>query len=225
MDNIPRYLQGELKLLTTACSLIEMDNLGPQVSGAYQILKQYPLHKCGHEKNPVPASECIISMLGKHNENHYIVATQDLDLQKAVREIPGTPLLYLHNKAPVLDPPSIQSKKFATLKIHDTFGASSTSLGVKRPSSNDEKEQFKAKKRKKGGPNPLSCKKKKKKVTMKVTTKASWNLYCHQEDVCCINKFVFAFTLSFILYCLPRSTSMQFINRKPDSCLRIDIFL
>lgn len=167
---MPRYLQGELKLLTTQCVVIETENLGSQVFGALMVLKQYGIHKCGHESKPIPASQCILSMIGKNNPKHYAVATQDRDLQAKLRMIPGVPLLYLHNKAPVLDPPSDVSVQFANKVIQEKFGVPSSEKQTIKQLQDIKESQapkiFKKKKRK--GPNPLSCLKKKKTVNSQV---------------------------------------------------------
>lgn len=164
------------------------------------IIKQYAVHKCGHEKEPVTGAECLRSMLGKENcsrsltlinsprltilsdsnanlslsnrsmtiiHYRYIIATQDRDLQNIVRNIPGVPLLYLSQQAPVLESPSPASQKraleYRTLLGMNAGEAERIAL-LKKASGlalENDKPQLK-KKRKKGGPNPLSCKKKKK---------------------------------------------------------------
>ena len=45
----------------------------------------------------------------------YIIATQDKELQAVARRIPGTPLLYLHQKAPTLEQPSAASSRMARI--------------------------------------------------------------------------------------------------------------
>ncbi|CAG9865037.1 unnamed protein product [Phyllotreta striolata] len=162
-DNVPRYLQGEIKLITTQCAIIEMENLGPKLHGALLILKQYAVHKCGHEGKPIAGSKCFLNMLGKSNENHYILATQDRDLQEKAREIVGVPLLYLHMKTPVLEKPSEASSK-ASMDRLSALGASETKALEELKSKQGLEEEKMKKKKKIKGPNPLSCKKKKKKT-------------------------------------------------------------
>lgn len=164
-DNIPRYLQAELKLLTTQCMVIETENLGPKVSGALHILKQYSIHKCGHEGKPVSGAKCMLSMLGKKNEKHYVVATQDYDLQSKLRLVPGVPLLYLHQKAPVLERPSEITVRAASNKLNELTELEKQKVEELKKQSGLLQELSKPKKRKKKGPNPLSCKKKKKVVS------------------------------------------------------------
>ncbi|KRT79994.1 hypothetical protein AMK59_7702, partial [Oryctes borbonicus] len=168
-DNIPKYLQGELKLLTTQCAIIETENFGSKLHGALVILKQYALHKCGHEGKPVSGSKCFQSMVLESNKNHYIIATQDRDLQNKLKEKPGVPVLYLHDKAPVLSAPSEVSILKSKEELNDKLGILSKEKVVidklKQNNGIIEDDIQKPKKRKgPKGPNPLSCKKKKRKV-------------------------------------------------------------
>lgn len=165
-DQLPKYFQSETKLLTTQCVILEMEKLGHKVYGATLVVKQFGVHKCGHEKQPVSGSKCFRSMVGKDNPSRYIIATQDRELQDQMRQIPGVPLMYLHGKAPTLEPASQKSREYAE-KLLQNVGMNKleqeTLKSLKEQSGLREEEQKAKKKRKKGGPNPLSCKKKKKK--------------------------------------------------------------
>lgn len=162
-DDIPRYLQAETKLLTTQCIIIETEKLGPKLSRALHIVKQYHLHKCGHEGKPVPASACLMSMVKKRNEDHYIIATQDRELQERLRKRPGIPLLYFHQKTPVLEHPSEASMRATQIELLPESERAKIFQMKERHGIEEEVKTFR-KKKKKGGPNPLSCKKKKKQV-------------------------------------------------------------
>ncbi|XP_030768399.1 rRNA-processing protein UTP23 homolog [Sitophilus oryzae] len=163
VNDIPKYLQGEIKLITTQCAIMEMENLGPKLNGALIILKKYIVHKCGHEGKPVNASKCLLSMVKKGNSNHYIVCTQDRELQDKIRTVTGVPLLYLHIKTPVLEKPSEASIKKAEERIS---GISEPEIQriekLKEKCGLIKDEKVHIRKRKRKGPNPLSCKKKKK---------------------------------------------------------------
>nr|CAI5817905.1 unnamed protein product [Callosobruchus analis] len=166
-DNIPRYLQGDIKLLTTQCAIIEMEKLGTKLNGALLILKKYVVHKCGHEGKPITGAECLLSMLGKANVKHYILATQDRELQEKARCIPGAPLLYLHIKTPVFEQPSKASTdavkdRLSLLSYYEKQALEDLKVQCGIGSTTEDKP----KKKKKKGPNPLSCKKKTKKVVL-----------------------------------------------------------
>lgn len=111
-EQLPKYL-GDVKLLTTKCCILEMEKLGPSVYGALTILKQFPLHRCGHDDEPRPAIKCLKSMLGTDNPSRYFVVSQDKDLRERARKVPGTPVMYLHHSAPTLERPSDMSEASA----------------------------------------------------------------------------------------------------------------
>lgn len=95
----------------------------------------------------------------------YIVATQDRELQDKLRLIPGVPVIYLHGKVPTLDSPSEASRKHA-VAVQKGLGMTAwekENVKVLREQVGLEQKETKLKKRKKKGPNPLSCLKKKKK--------------------------------------------------------------
>ena len=61
-------------MLTTQCCIMELEKLGPELFGALMILKQFPVHKCGHSDNPKPAIKCLKSMLEENNPNRLEVS-------------------------------------------------------------------------------------------------------------------------------------------------------
>lgn len=142
--------------------------MAKKTHGALTILKQFGIHECGH-KEPVVGPKCILEMVGKTNEKHYITATQDRDLQEKLRKRAGAPILYLHNKSPTLEKPSkasydkvnpdVNTSTFITETQNEMLKKMKKALGV------EDVEEIKVlfKKRKPHNPNPLSCKKKKNK--------------------------------------------------------------
>lgn len=174
-EQVPKYLNSQVKLLTTRCIIIETEKVAKKTHGALTILKQYGIHECGH-KDPIAGSKCILSMTGKKNDKHYILATQDRDLQEKMRERAGVPLLYLHNKSPTLEKPSKLShtKADQVLESNQNLFISETqnemlktmkkALGVEEKG---EESKVVMKKKKVRNPNPLSCKKKKNKNNVK----------------------------------------------------------
>lgn len=65
-DQIPKYFQAETRLVTTQCIILEAESLGAKVQGATGIVKQFLVHKCGHEKGPKSGIACIKSMVSIH---------------------------------------------------------------------------------------------------------------------------------------------------------------
>lgn len=144
-----------------------MNDAGPAVYGALVIVKQFPLRKCGHEKYPISASKCLLSLVRGQNPEHYITATQDFDVMAKLAARPCCPILSLKGNAVTLAKPSLMSRDLAQTAVHevqmgiaDQEVAQVRELAAKELGLN-QNEGVKRKKRKVRGPNPLSCKKKK----------------------------------------------------------------
>lgn len=168
-DQLPRYLSGECKLLTTACVVEETKKLGKPLHGAYLILSQYPVHNCGHEK-PISASKCLSSfIIDSKNKDHYLVATQDHQLRLKLSKSTVCPLIKLANNALVMEKPT--QKTQGRIERKHYFLANKISNDERKNLSKLKREEKVVekrmhfgpvqKKRKAKGPNPLSCKKKK----------------------------------------------------------------
>ncbi|KAG5682852.1 hypothetical protein PVAND_012174 [Polypedilum vanderplanki] len=161
-EQLKNYLQIELRLLTTPCMIIETEKLGPKFIPVVNKLKTIQLNRCGHEKNPISGADCIKAMV---KENRYVIATQDRDLQEWIRKQIGIALLYLHNVVPNLEEPSLATTKFINRKSKKSanvsnFEGEQLKQIKKKEGLIGEKKIKKVKIKKKGGPNPLSCKKK-----------------------------------------------------------------
>lgn len=90
--------------------------------------------------------------------------------------IPGVPVIYLHGKAPTLDSPSEASRKHAEAMqkgLGMTTWEKENVKILRKQAGLEQKENKIKKKRKKGGPNPLSCLKKKKKPETAILNKNS----------------------------------------------------
>ncbi|KAK7138576.1 hypothetical protein R3I93_015879 [Phoxinus phoxinus] len=172
-EQLPKYLMGEVQLCTTNCALKELETLPKELYGAKLILQRFQIRRCKHTKDPVPASECLLSMLGETNPHHYFIATQDQELTKALKKIPGVPLLYIILNTMVLDKPSertlkhVEAVQLGEVVVNPTQQKSIQSLKEKEGLGKDgEDKRGRKRKRKSSNPNPLSCLKKKRKTAM-----------------------------------------------------------
>lgn len=168
-EQLQKYLDAEVKFLTTACVITETEKLGPKLYGAMLIVKQFIVHKCGHEKNPISASDCLLSMLGAINSNHYFIATQDPNLRNKAKHISGVPILYLNYNAPIMEKPSSFCEKIVkkqqAIKFAPTQHETEMLKTLKEKHFGVSEMKPRIRKRKIKGPNPLSCKKSCKKQT------------------------------------------------------------
>lgn len=128
------------------------------------IVKKFPVTSCGHEKNPISAARCLLSVLTSHgkNEGNFILATQDKSLKEKVRQVPGCPILSLVLSALTMEKPSVANIVEADGDIQESREREVTDLKLIQ---SQVLEDHVVKKRKRvKGPNPLSCKKKQKKM-------------------------------------------------------------
>ncbi|CAL4126617.1 unnamed protein product, partial [Meganyctiphanes norvegica] len=168
-EQIPKYLGADTTIYSTQCIIMEVEKLSKMVSniyGAWLIVKQFPVHRCGHEGRPMPAAACIKSILKKNNPHQYIMATQDDDIRQHIHSLViGTPIVYLSGSAPTLEKPTAKCEAIAVegkkcLSTHEL----TTLKDLKRKILGEEEAAPPIKKKKKAkNPNPLSCKKKQKK--------------------------------------------------------------
>ncbi|XP_022089352.1 rRNA-processing protein UTP23 homolog [Acanthaster planci] len=174
-DQLPKYLDGEVQLLTTKCAILETESLGKELYGAASILRRYRVLSCPHQEEPVAAADCIKGMIGDNNSHHYYIATQDPELSECTRGVPGTPLLYMNMNAIVLEKPSQTSQDHAvklTQQRVATVDYQWDALKRLTGPQDGTRDERRPRRRRAKEPNPLSVKKKKKKATQKVLGEA-----------------------------------------------------
>ncbi|CAB1321095.1 unnamed protein product [Coregonus sp. 'balchen'] len=165
-EQMPKYLMGEVQLCTTNCALKELESL-KDLYGAKLILQRYQVRNCKHFKNPVSASECLLSMMEGTNPHHYI----DQEVTSGLKKIPGVPLLYIILNTIVLDKPSpcsvnhVQAVALGEM-VTPAQQQSINSLKEVQGIGQDGERRGKKRKRKISNPNPLSCLKKKKQTQL-----------------------------------------------------------
>ncbi|KAL9020261.1 MAG: hypothetical protein Q9185_002544 [Variospora sp. 1 TL-2023] len=77
--------------IITSCVMAELEKLGPKYRIALRIARdeRWERLKCDHKG--VYADDCLVDRVQKHKI--YIVATNDRDLKRRVRKIPGVPIM------------------------------------------------------------------------------------------------------------------------------------
>ncbi|KAG1359547.1 rRNA-processing protein UTP23 [Cocos nucifera] len=190
-DALSRLLGGRALLFTTRCIIGELKSLGESHYESLEAAQQLITARCDHERR-VSAMACIESVIGEGNSEHFFVATQDADIRKKFREVPGVPVIYgLRNSLFIEQPSALQREyvkstegkrlhanesEFRKLLKRELKGGLANDSGnevleeaqLMRNISTAKKmlgvaEKSKFKRKKAKGPNPLSCKKKKRK--------------------------------------------------------------
>lgn len=138
--------------------------IGNSLYGTMLVIKQFPIHKCGHEKNPISANECLFSLI-QRKEEHYFLATQDQDLTEKTRLLAYVPILFIKMNAIILEQPATEARDKAIesqQRFHQVDSHQFQTLKkLKKIESLDKPANIKRKRKGPKGPNPLSCKKKK----------------------------------------------------------------
>lgn len=166
-EQLPKYLEAEVNICTTQCILDECEAFGSVLYGPLKILQQYQKAPCGHSKSIKGADKCIQHTTKKTVK--YIVGTQDPVLREVLRNRTGLPILYIAFNAIMLENPSTASlmaaEKKTETELRPTSHQQTVIQKLKIQTFGEEKEVVKKKRKKVKGPNPLSCKKSKKKKT------------------------------------------------------------
>lgn len=166
-EQLPKMLEARATPVVTGCVMAELRSLGDRAVGASIIARGFYRVQCGHDK-AVGAKQCICEQVGEKNDRNFLVATQDLELTKALRLVPGVPLIRLDGPVPRVEDPSARSRgqhkeaDVAKLQVSD-WEKKKLPVLVEREAK--AKEAAAAPPRKRKGPkgaNPLSCRKKKK---------------------------------------------------------------
>lgn len=165
-EQLPKMLEGRTTPMVTGCVMAELRKLGDKALGASIIARGYYRLKCNHH-DPISAAECIIQQVGAANDRKLFVATQDADLVRTLRAVPGVPLLRLDGPVPRVEEPSQASRDHAS-KAEAAKREASAWEKPKLPELRKKEEaaaesaKFAAAPRKKKGPkgaNPMSCRK------------------------------------------------------------------
>jgi len=170
-DVLPTVFGGPIKILASCCVLDELRRLDDEtadgVTGSVFIAKRFEMRTCRHSPS-MTAVECITDLVGPANQHHYVVAVQNYDLRKKLRDILGTPLAFINRGVVLMEDPSkatlkaAHDKELSKLRPQD-FELKALRKAAEKPKEKlEEDAESKKKKKKKPAkkqPNPLSVKK------------------------------------------------------------------
>lgn len=93
----------------TDCVLGELEKLGRKYRVALRIIKDPRFERLGCLHKGTYADDCIVQRVTQHK--CYIVATNDKDLKRRLRKIPGVPIMY------------VADHKYTIERMPDAYGA------------------------------------------------------------------------------------------------------
>ncbi|XP_025091083.1 rRNA-processing protein FCF1 homolog [Pomacea canaliculata] len=79
----------------TDCVMAELEKLGRRYRVALRIVKDPRFQRLPCLHKGTYADDCLVQRVTEHK--CYIVATNDKDLKRRIRKIPGVPIMYIHN--------------------------------------------------------------------------------------------------------------------------------
>ena len=91
---LEKILKSTVFLQATNCGVNELSLLGDEFRGVYLQARKLMRIKC-HIDSHIDPKSCIISLIGSKNDEKYMVATQDEELRKELREIPGVLIILI----------------------------------------------------------------------------------------------------------------------------------
>lgn len=166
-------------MITQCCmqALYETNN-----QGAIGAAKEFERRRCNHNpKEPKSALECLASVVdvnGK-NKHRYVLATQDIEIRRRLRRVPGVPLVYMNRSVMVMEPLSSASEKVSRemekQKLYKGLNDPKFA-GIVHDEKDEQGAESQNKPKKRKGPkepNPLSMKKKKTEDSKPVSTSSS----------------------------------------------------
>ncbi|AET38536.1 rRNA-binding ribosome biosynthesis protein UTP23 Ecym_3019 [Eremothecium cymbalariae DBVPG len=169
LKGLKRTLQAEVKPMITQCCVQKLYESKNQ--GAIAQAKMYERRRCNHYKEPKEPSECIRSVVDINGRNlhRYVVATQDIEIRRILRRVPGVPLIYMNRSVMVMEPLSSNSQQVSQQVENEKLvkglndpkyagtpnNTEDASVDPKSPDANQLKRKIKGPKE----PNPLSIKK------------------------------------------------------------------
>ncbi|KAL6942481.1 Small subunit processome component [Hanseniaspora vineae] len=167
----------DVKPMITQCCMQKLYETKDQemISMAKELFER---RRCNHNiKEPKEPLDCIYDVVNVNgvNKHRYVVVTQNIDLRRKLRRVPGVPLVHINRSVMVMEPLSDASKEISerqekqklTSGLNDAKFAGFVKPEETEDASNNGSAKSGAplKKRKAPkGPNPLSMKKKQKKV-------------------------------------------------------------
>ncbi|DBA04652.1 TPA: hypothetical protein N0F65_012235 [Lagenidium giganteum] len=187
-ERLPKFLQvkpHEVKFFIPEAAVKELELLGEAMAPAVALAKSFTVlsSDIDDEKTdgPVDVRKSIENIIGERNQGKYIVCTQEVELRKTLREVPGVPLVYLNRSVLVFEDISRatlaivrQEEKVKMAKLDVNEKRKLESVYAENEDELDGGAKERLKKRRAKAPNPLSCKKPtKKKVRAKKNKQAA----------------------------------------------------
>uniref|UniRef100_A0AAV1UJM2 UTP23 sensor motif region domain-containing protein n=1 Tax=Peronospora matthiolae TaxID=2874970 RepID=A0AAV1UJM2_9STRA len=172
-ERVPKYLQvkpHECEFYVPRAALDELQLLKEVTKDAFELARSFKVAEVYGQleeetDGPVDVSKAIQSIIGDRNNRKFVVCTQEVELRKALRLVPGVPLLYLNRSVLVFE--EISHATLAIVRQEEKASMAKLDVNEKRKleamqdgdCNDDHAEKQRLLKKRAKGPNPLSIKK------------------------------------------------------------------
>mmetsp|Transcript_17929 Transcript_17929/g.34011 ORF Transcript_17929/g.34011 Transcript_17929/m.34011 type:complete len:284 (-) Transcript_17929:42-893(-) len=164
-EQIPKLFQSTVVPSVTKCTVASLRRRGSRFSGAALIAKRFGRVACAHEGGVIAEIDCLKALVGDSNERKLCFGAQDVQLRNHARRVPAAPLLFIREGVPIFEAPSKATKQMYKEKMSQKGDLTEQEKKmVGKLVKSDTKEPVRRKRKGPKEANPLSCKKKKKKM-------------------------------------------------------------
>lgn len=176
-ERIPKYLQvkpHECEFYVPRAAIDELKALGEATTEAYHLARRFKVEKANDQaeddkQESADVSKYIQVIIGDKNDRKFIVCTQEVELRKALRLIPGVPLIYLNRSVLVFE--DVSRATLAIVRQEEKTNVAKLDVNEKKKLEQIQEEKYgkidaeqkRITKKRARGPNPLSVKKSAKK--------------------------------------------------------------
>lgn len=91
LESMMDCLYAKCNPIITSCVMAELEKLGPKYRIALRIARDERWERLQCDHKGVYADDCLVDRVMKHKI--YIVATNDRDLKRRIRKVPGVPIM------------------------------------------------------------------------------------------------------------------------------------
>lgn len=91
MESAMDCLYASVNIIITSCVMAELEKLGPKYRIALMIARDERWTRLTCDHKGTYADDCIVERIQKHRI--YIVGTNDRDLKRRIRKVPGVPIM------------------------------------------------------------------------------------------------------------------------------------
>ena len=117
---MPRLTHGNTVISQCSMRHLYARKKQPGMNKVIDFAKTLERRRCGHHPDeypePLGTMECLAACVDpksrRQNKHNYVVASQDVEVRRHMRQIPGVPLLYINRSVLIMEPMADATQEF-----------------------------------------------------------------------------------------------------------------